>query len=135
MLRKMLFLVLLLPGVGGCIWPGSRRSVYEEGGWGYEEGVTKCAKGAMKSAGAATKSAEGESAAVGGSTAAAIVRRRGSVRGRFIPLDLGCSACPRARRGGPVEARGLHRVKGAPPVPPLRPVRPPNEVVAASSRS
>jgi len=38
MLRIMPFLVLLLWGVGGCIWPGDRGAVYDERGWGYDEG-------------------------------------------------------------------------------------------------
>jgi hypothetical protein len=38
MLKRMLFLVLVLPGVGGCIWPRDRGSVFDEGRWGYQEG-------------------------------------------------------------------------------------------------
>jgi hypothetical protein len=38
MLKRMIFLVLVLPGVGGCIWPRDRGSVFDEGRWGYEEG-------------------------------------------------------------------------------------------------
>jgi hypothetical protein len=38
MLKKMLFLGLLLPGLGGCIWPRERGPLYDETRWGYEEG-------------------------------------------------------------------------------------------------
>jgi hypothetical protein len=38
MFTKILVLALLLPGVGGCIWPGDGGAVHNERGWGYEEG-------------------------------------------------------------------------------------------------